>query len=125
MEHLFKYQCRDREEDHLAKAAFGLIALMFYDEHMYPDDWTVSGRRIMAEEEARPKTLVEVMQHFSEAISQAAGSMSEIDYEARLENHVSEAKEAPITGCFDRAIINALEEERVLSEQQRQPVLDD
>jgi len=40
LEHLAKYQQGDRSEDHLAKACFGLIAMMFYDEHHFENDWT-------------------------------------------------------------------------------------
>jgi len=39
MEHLTKYWEGYRDEDHLAKAAFGLIALMFYDDRQYENDW--------------------------------------------------------------------------------------
>jgi len=49
MEHLAKYWEHDVSEDHLAKAAWGLIALMYYDAHDLAganNDW--SGQYIMS-----------------------------------------------------------------------------
>jgi len=41
MHHLVRYQQGDRTEDHLAKAAFGLFALMFYEDNQVgEDDWS-------------------------------------------------------------------------------------
>ena len=40
-EHLRRYQQGDRGEDHLAKVAWGVLSLMYYETH-HPemDDWT-------------------------------------------------------------------------------------
>ena len=40
MEHLTRYWSGDRSEDHLAKAVFGLFALMFYDDRHHEDNWS-------------------------------------------------------------------------------------
>jgi len=47
MEHLQRYWTGDRSEDHLAKASWGLLALMYYDAHAMGytyDDWTMATR---------------------------------------------------------------------------------